>query len=300
MKFKKILGITVLAVASTVALAACGAGGNKSAKDDKTLTVGIMTLDNTTEPVWDKVKELAKDKGVTIDLKEFTDFNQPNKALKNGEIDVNAFQHIYFLNNWNKENKGDLVPVADTLLSPIHLFSGTENGKAKYKDVKELPEGATISVPNDSTNESRALTLLQTAGLLKLDVKDGELATIKNISENPKKLEIKEISAEQAAQTLSSVDAAVVNNTYAQQQNVDYNTTLFQEDPSQDLKEWVNIIAANKDWEKSNKADAIKTLIKAYQNDEVAQIIYDASNKVDLPAWKGAPTRDQLEANSKK
>ena len=252
MKFKKILGITVLAVASTVALAACGAGGNKSAKDDKTLTVGIMTLDNTTEPVWDKVKELAKDKGVTIDLKEFTDFNQPNKALKNGEIDVNAFQHIYFLNNWNKENKGDLVPVADTLLSPIHLFSGTENGKAKYKDVKELPEGATISVPNDSTNESRALTLLQTAGLLKLDVKDGELATIKNISENPKKLEIKEISAEQAAQTLSSVDAAVVNNTYAQQQNVDYNTTLFQEDPSQDLKEWVNIITANKDWEKSN------------------------------------------------
>ena len=278
MKFKKILVITVLAVASTVALAACGAGGNKSAKDDKTLTVGIMTLDNTTEPVWDKVKELAKDKGVTIDLKEFTDFNQPNKALKNG----------------------DLVPVADTLLSPIHLFSGTENGKAKYKDVKELPEGATISVPNDSTNESRALTLLQTAGLLKLDVKDGELATIKNISENPKKLEIKEISAEQAAQTLSSVDAAVVNNTYAQQQNVDYNTTLFQEDPSQDLKEWVNIIAANKDWEKSNKSDAIKTLIKAYQNDEVAQIIYDASNKVDLPAWKGAPTRDQLEANSKK
>lgn len=233
-------------------------------------------------------------------MKEFTDFNQPNKALKNGEIDVNAFQHIYFLNNWNKENKGDLVPVADTLLSPIHLFSGTENGKAKYKDVKELPEGATISVPNDSTNESRALTLLQTAGLLKLDVKDGELATIKNISENPKKLEIKEISAEQAAQTLSSVDAAVVNNTYAQQQNVDYNTTLFQEDPSQDLKEWVNIIAANKDWEKSNKSDAIKTLIKAYQNDEVAQIIYDASNKVDLPAWKGAPTRDQLEANSKK
>ena len=235
-----------------------------------------------------------------MEFTEFTDYSQPNKATADGEVDLNAFQHYNFLNNWNKENKGDLVPVADTLLSPIHLFSGTENGKAKYKDVKELPEGATISVPNDSTNESRALTLLQTAGLLKLDVKDGELATIKNISENPKKLEIKEISAEQAAQTLSSVDAAVVNNTYAQQQNVDYNTTLFQEDPSQDLKEWVNIIAANKDWEKSNKSDAIKTLIKAYQNDEVAQIIYDASNKVDLPAWKGAPTRDQLEANSKK
>ena len=136
--------------------------------------------------------------------------------------------------------------------------------------------------------------------MIKLDVKKGELATIKNISENPKKLEIKEIAAEQTAQTLSSVDAAVVNNSYAQQQNVNYDTTLFQEDPSQDLKDWVNIIAANKDWEKSNKADAIKVLIKAYQNDEVAQTIYDASNKVDLPAWKGAPTQDQLKANSKK
>lgn len=74
---------------------------------------------------------------------------------------------------------------------------------------------------------------------------------------------------------------------------------LFQEEPSQDLKDWVNVIAANKDWEKSNKADAIKTLIKAYQNDEVAQIIYDASNKVDLPVGKGS-TQDQLKANSKK
>ena len=91
MKLKKILGITGLAVASTVALAACGAGGNKSAKDDKTLTVGIMTLDDTTEPLWDKVKELAKDKGVTIELKEFTDYNQPNEALKNGEIACRLF-----------------------------------------------------------------------------------------------------------------------------------------------------------------------------------------------------------------
>ena len=138
MKFKKILGITVLAVASTVALAACGAGGNKSAKDDKTLTVGIMTLDDTTEPVWDKVKELAKDKGVTIDLKEFTDYNQPNEALKNGEIDVNAFQHIYFLNNWNKENKGDLVPVADTLLSQSTFSQELKTVKLSIRMLKSF------------------------------------------------------------------------------------------------------------------------------------------------------------------
>ena len=288
MKLKKILGITGLAVASTVALAACGAGGNKSAKDDKTLTVGVMTLDDTTEPLWDKVKELAKDKGVTIELKEFTDYNQPNEALKNGEIDVNAFQHIYFLNNWNKENKGDVVAAADTLLSPIRIFSGTENGKAKYTDIKDIPNKATISVPNDASNESRALYLLQSAGLIKLDVDGKELATIKNISSNPKDLDIKEVDAAQTASTLSSVDAAIVNNSYAQAAKVDYKTTLYKEAIDKNSDQWVNVIAAQKNWKKSDKAKAIKTLISVYQTDEVGKVIQDASNNVDIPAWKGA------------
>ena len=180
MKLKKLLGVASVAIASTVLLAACG--GSKSTSDDSTLKVGIMTLDDATEPLWDKVKELAKDKGVDIELVEFTDYNQPNEALQNGEVDVNAFQHKYFLNNWNSENKGTLVEAADTLLSPIRLFSGTTGDDAKYKDVKDLPDKATISIPNDASNESRALYLLQSAGLIKLDVSGDELATIKNIS----------------------------------------------------------------------------------------------------------------------
>ena len=138
MKLKKILGITGLAVASTVALAACGAGGNKSAKDDKTLTVGIMTLDDTTEPLWDKVKELAKDKGVTIELKEFTDYNQPNEALKNGEIDVNAFQHIYFLNNWNKENKVMLLRQLTHFLAQSTFSQVLKTEKLSIKMLKSF------------------------------------------------------------------------------------------------------------------------------------------------------------------
>lgn len=95
MKLKKLLGLASVALASTVLLAACG-GSSKSASDDSKLKVGIMTLDDATEPLWDKVKELAKDKGVEIELVEFTDYNQPNEALQNGEVDVNAFQHKYF------------------------------------------------------------------------------------------------------------------------------------------------------------------------------------------------------------
>ncbi|MFI3836847.1 MetQ/NlpA family ABC transporter substrate-binding protein [Streptococcus equinus] len=286
MKLKKLLGVASVAIASTVLLAACG--GSKSTSDDSTLKVGIMTLDDATEPLWDKVKELAKDKGVDIELVEFTDYNQPNEALQNGEVDVNAFQHKYFLSNWNSENKGTLVEAADTLLSPIRLFSGTTGDDAKYKDVKDLPDKATISIPNDASNESRALYLLQSAGLIKLDVSGDELATIKNISSNPKDLEIKEVDAAQTASTLSSVDAAVVNNSYAQSADVDYDTTLYKEAVDDNSDQWVNVIAAQKDWKKSKKAKAIKTLISVYQTDEVGKVIQDATDGVDIPAWDGA------------
>ncbi|MBM7636845.1 MetQ/NlpA family ABC transporter substrate-binding protein [Streptococcus saliviloxodontae] len=289
MKLKKILGIAGLAAASVLVLAACGAKSSESKSDNNTLNVGIMTLDDATEPVWDKVTELAKKEGVTIKLTEFTDYNQPNEALKNNEIDVNAFQHYNFLNSWNKDNKGDLVAAADTLLSPIRLFSGTDSsGKAKYTKVADIPEGSTISVPNDATNESRALYLLQAAGLIKLSVSGEEEATLDKISSNPKNLDIKEVDASQTASTLSSVAAAVINNSYAQSSNVDYKTTLYTEEVNNNSKQWVNIIAAQKDWKSSKKADAIKVLIKVYQSDEVGKLIQSSSNNIDIPAWEGA------------
>lgn len=289
MKLKKVIGLAGVALFSATLLGACGKTSNSSS--DTTLKVGIMTLDDTTQPVWDEVKSLAKEKGVKIKLVEFTDYNQPNEALQNGEIDVNAFQHKYFLNNWNSENKGTIVEVGDTLLSPIRLFSGTGgNGSAKYKDVKDIPEKGTISIPNDASNESRALYLLQSAGLVKLNVSGDKLATIKNISSNPKHLDIKEVDAAQTASTLTSVDAAVINNSYAQSAGVDYGTTLYKEAVDANSKPWINVIAAQKDWKKSNKADAIKTLVSVYQTDKVGKIIKKASNDVDIPAWKNATT----------
>ncbi|MGN1398118.1 MAG: MetQ/NlpA family ABC transporter substrate-binding protein [Streptococcus gallolyticus] len=291
MKLKKLFGLASVAFASTVLLAACGSSSSSSSSDDTTLKVGIMTLDDSTEPLWDKVKELAEDKGVKIELVEFTDYNQPNEALQNGEIDVNAFQHKYFLSNWNSENDGTLVEVADTLLSPIRLFSGTDSdGDAKYTDVSDIPDKGTISIPNDASNESRALYLLQSAGLIELDVSGDELATIKNISSNPKNLDIKEVDAAQTASTLTSVDAAVINNSYAQSADVDYDTTLYKEAVDENSNQWINVIAAQKGWKKSDKADAIKTLVSVYQTDEVGKIIEEASDGADIPAWDGATT----------
>lgn len=286
MKLKKIFGLAATAL-SVTALAACSSGAFKTedASSGNTIKVGIMTQNAYTTEVWEKVTELAAKDGVTVELTEFTDYSQPNKTLAEGDVDVNAFQHIFFLENWNKENGGDLQVAGYTLYSPIRFYSGVEGGKDKYKAVEDIPEGAEIAVPNDATNESRALFLLQSAGLIKLNTKEGELATLADITENKKKLTITELDASQTARSLESVAGAVINNNYAQEAGLDTSKALFIEQKSEETKVWYNVIAAQNGWEKSDKADAIKTLIKAYNNDEVGEIIERASEQTDFPIW---------------
>ncbi|AEJ26018.1 MetQ/NlpA family ABC transporter substrate-binding protein [Streptococcus equi subsp. zooepidemicus] len=281
MNIKKAVGFVSLALAS-IALVACS-----GKQDDKnTLTIGVMTKTASDQARWDKIEELLKKDKITLKYKEFTDYSQPNKAVANGEVDINSFQHYNFLDNWNKENKADLKAIAETYISPIHLFSGTsQDGKAKYQSVDELPDGAQIAVPNDVTNESRALYVLQAAGLIKLNVSGDKLATIANITENKKKLDIKELDASQTARALTSADAAIVNNSYAVPAKIDFKTSLFKEKADENAKQWINIIAAQKDWEKSAKADAIKALIKAYHTDAVKKVVDKTSNGVDVPVW---------------
>lgn len=283
MKLKKWFGITALAAAAVIGLAACGSG-NKS-DDAKTVKIGVMTKSDSEEKRWDKIQELLKKDNIKLEFTEFTDYSQPNKAVADGAVDINAFQHYYFLNNWNKENKQDLVAAAETYIAPIRLYSGTKDGKNKYTKVDQIPNGAEIAVPNDATNESRALNLLQSAGLIKLDKSGNELATVANIKENPKKLKITELDASQTARSLTSVDAAVVNNTFVTEAKIDFKKALFVEPKDKNSKQWFNIIAAKKDWEKSPKADAIKKIIKAYHTDEVKKVVDETSDGLDQPVW---------------
>ncbi|HEL1224412.1 TPA: MetQ/NlpA family ABC transporter substrate-binding protein [Streptococcus equi subsp. zooepidemicus] len=281
MNIKKAVGFVSLVLASIVLVACSG-----KQDDNNTLTIGVMTKTASDQARWDKIEELLKKDKITLKYKEFTDYSQPNKAVANGEVDINSFQHYNFLDNWNKENKADLKAIAETYISPIHLFSGTSpDGKAKYQSIDELPDGAQIAVPNDATNESRALYVLQAAGLIKLNVSGDKLATIANITENKKKLDIKELDASQTARALTSADAAIVNNSYAVPAKIDFKTSLFKEKADENAKQWINIIAAQKDWEKSAKADAIKKLIKAYHTDDVKKIVDKTSNGVDVPVW---------------
>ncbi|MFQ7326141.1 MAG: MetQ/NlpA family ABC transporter substrate-binding protein [Streptococcus xiaochunlingii] len=293
MKLTKLFGVAALATVATFALAACGSSNssNSSKSSDKdgvtTVKVGVMNLSDTEEARWKEVQKNLDDAKANIKLEftEFTDYSQPNQAVRDGDVDINAFQHYNYLENWNKENSADLVSVADTYIAPIRLYSGTKDGKNKYTDVKDIPEKGTIAVPNDPTNESRALYVLESAGLIKLDTKDGELATISNIKDNPKNLTISELDASQTASSLPSVDAAIINNTFVREAGIDYQKALFVEKANSNSKQWYNLIAAKKDWKSSDKAKAIEAIIKAYHTDNVKKVIEESSDGMDQPVW---------------
>ena len=278
MKFKKVITGIALATAAALSLAAYTTQNAEAASksSSKTVKVGVMTFSDTEKARWDKIKELVGDKA-NIEFTEFTDYTQPNEAVANKEIDINAFQHYNFLENWNKENKQNLVAIADTYLAPIRLYSD------KVKKVKSIPKNGTIAIPNDATNESRALYLLQSAGLIKLNVSGTEIATVANITKNPKNLKIQELDASQTARSLKDVDAAVINNTYIEQANLTTDDAIYVEKSDKNSKQWVNVIAARKNWKKQKNAAAIQAIIDAYHTDEVKKVIKDTSS--DIPQW---------------
>ncbi|HFH9837606.1 TPA: MetQ/NlpA family ABC transporter substrate-binding protein [Streptococcus suis] len=292
MKLKKLFSFAAVAALSVATLAACGSSSSSTeSSDTETIKVGIMTRDDYTTELWDKITELAAEEGVTVELTEFTDYSQPNKALAEGDVDVNAFQHIYFLNNWNEENGGDLQVAGYTIYSPIRFYSGVTGDEDKYTSIDAIPNGAEIAVPNDATNESRALFLLESAGLIELDVEDGELATLADITKNPKNITITELDASQTARSLESVDGAVINNNYAKEAGLDTDKALYIEQKGANTEVWYNVIAAQNGWEDSDKAKAIKALIAAYNTDEVAEIVERASGGTDFPIWDEVSTK---------
>ncbi|MCT3189148.1 MetQ/NlpA family ABC transporter substrate-binding protein, partial [Limosilactobacillus reuteri] len=191
------------------------------------------------------------------------------------DVDLNAFQHKLFLQTWNKAHKTDLISLGDTFISPIRIYS------KKYKSIKEIPNGGTISVPNDASNESRALFALKNAGLINLK-KGTKLATVSSISNNPHDLKIKELAADQTARSLDNVDAAVVNTNYAQAAGLNYKSAIFVEPINKDSKQWVNVIAV-KGSEKNNKI--YKDVVRAYQTEKTIRETKKLYGTSEIPAW---------------
>ncbi|HJA49645.1 MAG TPA: MetQ/NlpA family ABC transporter substrate-binding protein [Candidatus Agathobaculum intestinipullorum] len=254
------------------ALAACGGGndtqtnGDNTASNDKTITVGASPTPHA--EILNAAKDVLAEAGWTLEVVEFTDYVQPNTALVDGDLDANYFQHIPYLNNFNKENGADLVSAIEMHYEPFGIYPG------QTATLEELADGATIAVPNDGSNETRALLLLQDAGLIKL--KDGidptSDATKLDIVENPKNLDIQEIAAEQLPRSLEDVDLAVINGNYALQADLNAKEdSLITENPDY-AKVYVNVVACRSGDETSDKITALK---EALQSDAVKQFIDD-------------------------
>lgn len=243
-------------LASAVTLVGLTAPTPSFAEDKKAIKVGIISGED--EDVWRVVVAQAAEKGLTIETVVFNDYTQPNEALERGEIDANAFQHKPYLDNQIKTQGYHIVPVGYTGVWPIGLYS------KKYKAVADLPEGAVIGLPNDPSNEGRALRVLQNEGVIKLKDGTGILATTADIAENPKKVVIKELDAGIVGRSVEDLDAAVVNTDWALKSGLGPENRIAQE-PVAD-NPYRNFIAVKA----GNENEAwVKTLVASYQNEAV-------------------------------
>ncbi|GLB46289.1 lipoprotein [Philodulcilactobacillus myokoensis] len=265
-KFVKYLCLAVALLALPITLAACGNSGSKVVK------VGIVGTDD--QRIWNPLKSQLKKKGITLKLVTFSDYSQPNGALQNGEINLNAFQHKLFLDNWNKTNHGDLVSIGKTYLSPIGAYSH------KIKNVSQIKNGDKIAIPNDAVNGGRALHLLANEGLIKLDNKP--LPTTSDITSNPKHLKISSLDGSQEPRSLDDVTVAIINNTFALDAKLNPSNAIFREKVNKQSEPYINLIAAKKS-DQNNKT--LKEVVKAYQTSSNAKRIYKLYDHADIPAW---------------
>ncbi|WHO77144.1 MetQ/NlpA family lipoprotein [Rhizobium sp. BT03] len=244
------------AVAVSAATLFAFAAPAPSFAEDKSIKVGIMAGEE--EDIWRVVASEAAKKGLKIETIIFNDYTQPNEALERGELDANAFQHQPYLDNQIKQHGYHITRVGYTGVWPIGLYT------KKYKSVAEIPEGAVIGVPNDPSNEGRALRVLQNEGLIKLKDGTGILATVADVTGNPKKIEIKELDAGIVGRSIDDLDAGVVNTDWALKSGLSPAERIAQE-PIAD-NPYRNFIAVKDD---NKDADWVKTLVSSYQNDTV-------------------------------
>ncbi|MGL4283519.1 MetQ/NlpA family ABC transporter substrate-binding protein [Eubacterium aggregans] len=271
-RFTKVCAVVLAAGLLMTSLAGCG-GGSSSSTDDKTIVVGASPTPHS--EILKAAEEALKEKGYTLEIKEFTDYVQPNKALSNGELDANYFQHAPYLTDCNEKNGTDLVPAASIHYEPLGLYAG------KTKAATELSDGATIAVSNDTTNEARALLLLENQGLIKLKEGVGLAATPKDIAENLKNLKVQELEAAQLARSLGDVDMAVINGNYALDADLKVSDALAKEKKdSEAAKTYANIVTVRKGEENSDKT---KALIDALKSESVQNYILNTYDGAVVP-----------------
>ncbi|MFT4148044.1 MAG: MetQ/NlpA family ABC transporter substrate-binding protein [Micrococcaceae bacterium] len=277
--FSRKLKITTTTIALGLALTACSGGS----KDANTIKIGTT---EASADYWKPFEAAAKEKGITIEPVSFSDYTQVDPALAQNQTDLNLFQHLAFLADYNVKNNQNLTPIGSTYVTPLSLYS------KKHTQVSQIPQDGTIAIPNDPTNQARALLLLQKAGLLKLNGGGNILSTPADISSEGKKVKVQAIDAAQTPANLPAVDAAVINNDKAQDAKIDPNSAIFKDDPNSDQAQpYINVIVSRAN-DKDN--ENYKKVVEAYKEPEVQQAVKAQSKNTSVLVNKTPAELEQV------
>ncbi len=266
------LVLALFSLVLVLALAGCGGGEKKAAGGKAVLKVGATAVPHA--EILQVVKPALAKEGVELEIIEFSDYVKPNLALNDKELDANYFQHLPYLESFASEHKLGLVSAGGIHIEPMGVYS------AKLKDIKAVPEGAKVCIPNDPSNGGRALAILESAQLLRLKEGVGVKAVVGDIVSNPKKLQIIEIEAALMPRSLQDTDLAVINSNFAMEAKLNpMKDSLFIE---QKDSPYANVVAVRKGDEQRPE---IQKLLKALRSPEVKKFIEDKYKGAVVPAF---------------
>ncbi|SES92704.1 D-methionine transport system substrate-binding protein [Salinibacillus kushneri] len=269
---KKFLSLILVFLSVLIVISGCGNSSSASNSKEEVVKVGMNA---SGVPIWEYVKEKAAGEGIKVELVEFSDYVRPNLALSNGEIDMNAFQTVSYFDSFIEERNLDLEPIATTLIAPMGLYSD------KYENPADIPDGATIALPQEATNMGRALLLLQSAGLITLPEDFDGNGDLKSIQSNPKELKFEPVVAAQTPRVLPDVDASVINNGVAVEAGfTPVEDAIFIEDDT--ATPYINILAVQ-----TEDADdpTLQKLAEIYQSEDVAEHIKEVFDNSLIPTF---------------
>ena len=265
-----------LAVLLTGALAAgvlTGCGG-KGGADDKVIKVAASATPHA--EILEQAKPILAEKGYDLQVTIFDDYVQPNEVVESGDFDANYFQHIPYLDSFNAEKGTHLVNAGGIHYEPFGIYPGVKSALA------DVAQGDSVAVPNDTTNEARALLLLQDNGIITLKDGVGSEATVRDIVDNPKEIEIEELEAAQVPRVKDEVAFVVLNGNYALEAGftVSKDSVAYEKSDSEAAKTYVNVIAVK---EGNESSDAIKALVDVLKSDEIVKYINDTYDGGVIP-----------------
>jgi D-methionine transport system substrate-binding protein len=270
-----------------VGLAACAAPAAGESGADDVVTIGVV---GKGDPQWAAFEEAAADEGITIEIVDFSDYAQPNPATTEGEIDLNQFQHIVYLADYNVSAGEDLTPIGSTAIYPLGLYS------AKYDSVKDIAEGETVAVPNDASNQARALLVLQSAGLVELKSGGTIFSDLADIDEAKSKVKVTALEASLTPTSLPDVAAAVINNDFVEDAGLTFEDAIAKDDPSDpNALPYVNVFATRPD-DAGN--ETYLKLVEIFQTDpEVQEGLLESSGGTGVSVQ--TPVADLVESLAK-